>query len=95
MFRIDKAFENDLTVLVKIEGELGDGELADWARALPPFTGPSQKQIIFDICDVVFLSPKALEIFIQYLNSHIFLLNCPAAVRNIMHAAGRSANVLD
>jgi hypothetical protein len=95
MFRISKAFENDSTILFKIEGEIGEGALADWASALASCIEPTQKQIIFDICDVVFFSAKAPAILMQQMHHNIFLLNCPAAVRNIMHAAGRSANVLE
>ena len=94
MFRISKAFENDSTILFKIEGEIGEGELVDWANLIFRCTEPSHKQIIFDICDVVFMSTNAPALLLQHMRDNIFLLNCPAAVRNIMHAAGRSANVL-
>jgi anti-anti-sigma regulatory factor len=95
MFRIDKIFENYQTELIKAEGEIKDSDVKDWTESLPAFVSGSPKQIILDFCDVTHLGPKAAEILIQRLRTNIFLLNCPTAVKNLVHAAGRSENVLE
>ncbi len=95
MFRIDKVFENYQTELNKVEGEIKDNEVKDWAESLQSFTNGSPKQIIFDFCDATFISSKAIEILIQHLATNVFLLNSPTAVKNLVHAAGWSESVLE
>jgi len=95
MFRIDKVFENYQTELIKIEGEIKDSDVKDWAESLQAFVSGSPRQIILEFCGAAFISSKAAEILIQHLAANIFLLNCPAAVKNLVHAAGWSASVLE
>lgn len=95
MFRIKKVFENDLTTILKIEGEILDENLQDWIDEIKRSIKLAQKQIILEICHVTFLSPKAVEVLIKLLTKDIFLLNCPTSVKNMLHSAGLSANVLD
>ena len=95
MFRIDKIFENYQTELIKVEGEIKDSDARDWAESLQSITNGSPKQIILNFCDVTHLSSKAAEILIQRLSTNIFLLNCPTAVKNLLHAAGWSESVLE
>ncbi|MGH7456615.1 MAG: hypothetical protein ACRENG_35025, partial [bacterium] len=77
MFRIDKIFENYQTELLKVEGEIKDSELKDWAESLQSMMNGSPKQIILDFCDATFVSSKAVEILIHQMTQNIFLLNCP------------------
>ena len=95
MFRIDKIFENYQTELIKVEGEIKDSEMKDWVESLQSITNGSPKQIIFDFCDVTHLGVKSVEALIQQMASNIFLLNCPTAVKNLVHAAGWSQSVLE
>ncbi len=95
MFRIDKIFENYQTEIIKVEGEIKDGDMRDWAESLQSIMNGSPKQIILEFCDATCLSAKAVEILIQHLATNIFLLNCPTAVKNLVHAAGWSENVLE
>jgi anti-anti-sigma regulatory factor len=95
MFRIDKVFENYQTELIKVEGEIKDSDAKDWAESLQSIINGSPKQIILDFCDAIFISSKAVEILIQRLGTNIFLLNCPVAVKNLVHAAGWSESVLE
>jgi anti-anti-sigma regulatory factor len=95
MFRIDKVFENYQTALIKVEGEVKESDVKDWAESLQSFTNESPKQIIFDFCDATFISSKAVEILIQRLAANVFLLNSPTAVKNLVHAAGWSESVLE
>ena len=95
MFRIDKVFENELTEIIKVEGEIKDGEVKDWEESLQSILNGSPRQIILDFCDVTFFSPKAVELLMRQMTQNIFLLNCPTAVKNLVHAAGRPESVLE
>ncbi len=95
MFRIDKIFENYQTELIKVEGEIKDSDVKDWAESLQAFASGSPKQIILEFCDATFISSKAADILIQRLAANIFLLNCPTAVKNFVHAAGWSESILE
>jgi anti-anti-sigma regulatory factor len=95
MFRIDKVFENDQTEIIKVEGEIKDGDAKYWAESLQSIMNGSPRQIILDFCDATFVSSKAVEILIHQMTKNIFLLNCPTAVKNLVHTAGRSASVLE
>jgi len=95
MFRIDKIFENYQTEIIKIEGEIKDSDARDWAESLQSIMNGSPRQIIFDFCDATFVSSKSVAIPIQQITQNIFLLNCPASVKNLIHAAGFSKQVLE
>jgi len=95
MFRIKRIFENDLTVIIKIEGEISDENLPDWKNEISRLIELPEREIIFEICYVTFMSPKAVKVLIKLLTKQIFLLNCPTSVSNMLHSAGLSANVLD
>jgi len=94
MFRIKRIFENDLTVILKIEGEISDENVLDWKNEMSRLIELPDREIIFDICYVTFMCPKAVEVLIKLLTKKIFLLNCPTSVSNMLHSAGLSANVL-
>ena len=94
MFRIERIFENDLTVIIKIEGEISDENVPDWKNEISRLMELREREIIFEICNVTFMCPKAVEVLIKLLTKKIFLLNCPTSVSNMLHSAGLSANVL-
>ena len=94
MFLIKKVYENDLTALLKIEGEITDLALEDLAEALDELLAQTQKHVILDCCDVTFVSLKVAEKLIAQMTSKIFLLNCPTRVQNLVHAAGFARQVL-
>ena len=95
MFLIKKVYENDLTALLKIEGEINDLALEDWAEALASLLRQANKHVILDCCDVSFVSLKVAERLIQQMTDKIFLLNCPRTVQNLVHAAGFSKQMLE
>lgn len=95
MFRIRKIFENDLTAILKIEGEISNGNLQDWINEIKSFITICNQQIILDICDVTFMSPQAVDMLIELISENIYLLNTPKIVRNILHSAGLSMHVLE
>ncbi len=95
MFRIKTIYENNLTSIIKIEGEISDENLPDWKNEISRLIELPEQEIIFEICYVTFMSPKAVEVLIKLLTRKIFLLNCSTSVSNMLHSAGLSANVLD
>ena len=95
MFLIKKVYENDLTALLKIEGEITNLTVEDWSEALASLLRQTNKHVILDCCDVTFVSPKIAERLLQQMTDRIFLLNCPTAVQNLAHAAGFSKQVLE
>lgn len=95
MFRIRKIWENDLTSILKIEGEISDSDLSIWAEEVGTLTQDGPRQTVLDCCSVTSISPKALEVLSGRLSGGIYLVNCPVWIKNILHSAGRSKNILD
>lgn len=95
MFRIEKIFENHQTELIKVEGEVNDSEVIDWADSLQAMLDDSLKQIILNFSELTFLCPKAVEALIHCMTPNLLLLNCPTALRNRIRAAGWPENILD
>ncbi len=95
MFRISKILENEITSIFKIEGEIIDSDLSTWAEEVGGMTQDGDHQIILDCCSVSSICPKGLEILSKRLSKGIYLVNCPVGVKNMLHSAGRSKNLLD
>ncbi len=95
MFRIKNIYENDLTSILRIEGEISDEDVPDWKNEINRLIKLPEREIILDICYVTFMCPRAVEVLIKLLTKEIFLLNCLTPVSNMLHSAGLSANVLD
>ena len=95
MFRIKTIYENNLTSIIKIEGEISDENLPDWKNEISRLIELPEREIILEICYVTFMCPKAVKVLIKLLTKKIFLLNGPTSLSNMLHSAGLSANVLD
>jgi len=95
MFRIKTIYENDLTSILRIEGEISDEDVPAWKNEISRLIKLPEREIILDICYVTFMCPRAVEVLIKLLTNKIFLLNCLTPVSNMLHSAGLSANVLD
>lgn len=95
MFRINKIYENELTIIYKIEGEITDKSLRVWAEEVSRIINVYDHNIILEICEVTFISPEAVEFLIHQMKENVYLLNSPTFVRNMLHSAGFSTNVLD
>jgi len=95
MFLIRKIFENDLTLIFKIEGEITDVSLDVWADEISALKKQSERQIILVFSSVSYMSPKAIEKLVELWSNNIYLLDCTIFIRNMLHTAGLSANLLD
>ncbi len=95
MFRMKKIFENDLTTIIKIEGQIPDDELNNWSAEISSLIKQSKQQVILEMCDVIFISAKAVQVMMNELTDKMFLLNCPTFVKNMLQSAGWSDHVLD
>ncbi len=62
MFRIKKNYENNLTSIIKIEGEISDENVLDWKNEISCLIELPEREIIFEICYVTFMCPKAVEV---------------------------------
>ncbi|NIR48985.1 hypothetical protein GWO43_11160 [candidate division KSB1 bacterium] len=90
-----KIFENDLTTIIKIEGQIPDDELNNWSAEISSLIKQSKQQVILEMCDVIFISAKAVQVMMNELTDKMFLLNCPTFVKNMLQSAGWSDHVLD
>jgi len=95
MLRITKVFENDATLIYKIEGKISDDNLAVWAQEMDALKKVMGRQTILDFCQVWFICTKGVEILVKGMSDNLYLLNCPMGVRNVLHAAGLSARMLE
>lgn len=91
MFRIDRIAENTQFELWKIAGEIHDTQLEAWKEALPTDSG---RQLILDFCEVAYISPSAVRHLIERMTANLFIYNCQAGVKNMMHSAGFARQVL-
>ena len=94
MYRITKALENKSTLFYRIEGKVTDEALNEWTKEVIAMNQEKERQIILDFCGVWFMSGKAVEILINHLNNHVFILNCGMELRNVMYASGLSSRML-
>ena len=95
MFRIKQIYENDLTSIVKIQGEIALEDVPDWRAEITPFMQPSAKQLLLEISAVDYICPEAVQVLIKLLTRDMFLMDGPVAVRNMVQAAGLASHVLD
>jgi anti-anti-sigma regulatory factor len=95
MFRINKAFQNESTEIIRIEGKITDENILDWEQEIQTIQSHNGREIILDFAQVWFISPKAVEMLLNRLNDRIYILNCGMEVRNLLHASGLSARMLE
>ncbi len=95
MFRIRKVFENDLTIIWKIEGEISNDRLQSWVDEMNRLVTNVKKQTIFDMRDVVCIGAAAAQWLTDIITKDVYLLNCPTFVKNMLQSAGLSMHVLD
>ncbi len=95
MFRIQKLFENEQTVIVKAEGEITEAELNDWKKEIAAVASSADQQVILELWSISFMSPKAVEALMQCLSENVYLMNCPVYARNVLQTAGLSDRILD
>ncbi|RMD65388.1 hypothetical protein D6833_03050 [Candidatus Parcubacteria bacterium] len=95
MFRIKKIFENDSIVIHKVEGEVSNGGLSDWANEIKAVIESSSKQVILEFCQVSYMSPMAIEVLAHRVNQKTYVMNSPGFIRNMLTTAGLSDHLLD
>ncbi len=95
MFRINKIFENQSTYIYRIEGEITEANLSDWAEEIKNMLVLSHRQIILEMCQISYMCPKCVQFLSQILTENCYLLNCPTIIKNMLQTSGASANLLD
>lgn len=95
MFRITKAFENEATEIIRIEGKITDENLFEWDQEIRSIQFQSGHHVILDFAQVWFISSEAVQILMKLLTDRVYILNCGMEVRNILHASGLSGRMLE
>lgn len=95
MFRITRIFETPSLIIYKIEGKVTDESLRVWTDELEAIVKKADRKLILDLCQVWSISAKATEILKENLSKDMHLLNPSMEVRNMLHAIGLSAKVLE
>ena len=95
MFRIKKIFNNKLTTILRIEGDINNGNLVIVEEEISALLQTPEHQVILDGSAISFVTPKAVELFNNILSNDIYLLNFPINFRNMLHSAGWSDRVLE
>ena len=95
MFRIKKIFNNKLTTILRIEGDLNNGNLVIFNEEISALVQESEQQIILDGSSVSFVTPNAVELFNDMLSNDIYLLNFPINFRNMLEGLGWSGRILE
>jgi len=95
MLRITKIFENPSLAIYKIEGKVTDESLEIWADELGALRKQADRMLILDFCQVWSISAKAIEILMVNLSKDMQVMNPSMEARNMLHAAGLSARVLE
>ena len=95
MFRIKKIFNNKLTTILRIEGDINNGNLVAMKEEISALLQETEQQVILDGSAVSFVTPKAVGTLTEMLSNNIYLLNFPINFRNMLHSAGWSDRVLE
>lgn len=95
MFRITKIFANGSVEIYKIEGKVMDDSLQVWGEELLALHQYANRHILLDFSQVCAISANAVKALVTHLASGILVMNPSIEVRNILHAAGLSARVLE
>jgi anti-anti-sigma regulatory factor len=65
-----------------------------WADELNVLKQATGRQVILDFSQTWFVSTKAVMTLIALMPDHLYVLNCPMEMRNIMLSAGLSERML-
>ncbi len=95
MLRITKTFENDRTSIYKVEGKITEEILAVWTKELRALGHIPGRHIILDFSQVWSICIKGVDVLVKLMSDHLYVMNCPMEVRNVLQAAGLSARMLE
>jgi hypothetical protein len=95
MFRITKIFANSSLEIYRVEGKVTDDGLQIWTEELNAFYRSVDRHILLDFCRVWAMSARAMAILTTQLAGHICVMNPNIDLRNMLHAAGLAAKVLE
>jgi hypothetical protein len=95
MYRISRVFERATAEVIKIAGQVTDGDLGPWGRFLESLNLETTGWVILDFCDVSQVGRGAAEILVRFLPENVLVLNCPTSLENILTSAGFSNQILE
>jgi anti-anti-sigma regulatory factor len=94
MFRIEKIFQNEKTVIFSVQGYITDRFLDDWKEQLTTIKNKSTAEVILNFHGVSFVSPSALTALRAVDTSNVFIMNCSPVIRNMIQSVGISSILL-
>ena len=94
MFRIERVFQNDQTVILSVQGYITDRVLDTWSEQLNIVVNDLKPQVILNFHGVSFISPGALLALKALDTTNIFLMNCSPVIRNMVQSAGLSGMLI-
>lgn len=93
MFRITKAFENSTVSIYRIEGKITDENLSAWTEEIKTMLDAT-KHVILDFCQVWYITGQAVEVLTKMNGEGVYLMNCTMDIRNALHVAGLSDQLI-
>ena len=95
MYRIQRLFDNSSTVLVRITGEVEEGDLESWTSFLSLLRSWGNCDIILDFSDVFRIASSAVNVLVEHLPHDLYLMNCSPVVANVVSSFGHGHRLLD
>ena len=95
MFRIQKAFEDDRTIIFSVAGKITDDQIDVWSQEITGIAQKEKEHLILNFCSLAFISAKALKVLTDSLSRRVHIMNCSVYVRNLLHASGSTVIFLD
>lgn len=94
MFRIEKIFQNEQTVIFSVQGYITDHFLDVWTEQLATMKSDPKPQVILNFHGVSFISPLALAALKEIETTNMFIMNCSPVIRNMIQSSGISSMLL-
>jgi len=95
MFRIERVFQNDHTVILSVQGYITDRVLDTWTEQLKTMKNDLKPQIILNFHGVSFISQGALTALKAVDTPNMLLMNCSPVIRNMVQSAGLSGMLIE
>jgi anti-anti-sigma regulatory factor len=95
MYRISLVFDTPSAAIIKIAGQITDGDLDGWSDFVQEMNSEANRWIILDFCDVSRVDRQAAALLVKTLPKHVLLLNCPIGISNMVDSAGLRSHVLE
>lgn len=94
MYRINKVFENESTILVRIEGSFTSEEQS-WSQYLDEMLQEAERNVFIDLSEATFSNEKEMRWLVERMKTNVFLVNSPIPMKDFLRGTPLSGNLLD